>query len=215
MHPSIKILSLIFIGIWMHRFSVAELSIFAGLMALAMLYWRINSWFLMLWRMRLLFVSIFLVYALTTPGEYLRLLPEVSITYEGLYEGFMQIARLGLMLSAIALLIATTTRNELIAGFYGILKPLSYLKLAPERFAARLCLTLQYLEDAEAAKKERKPTANQQWSAQKAWQDLFNLDFWNQVHQPNPSQAISLEMPALHYKDWMVLVVICVLAWKI
>ncbi|NBO10923.1 MAG: hypothetical protein EBV25_05100, partial [Methylophilaceae bacterium] len=103
----------------MHRFSVAELSIFAGLMALAMLYWRINSWFLMLWRMRLLFVSIFLVYALTTPGEYLRLLPEVSITYEGLYEGFMQIARLGLMLSAIALLIATTTRNELIAGFYG------------------------------------------------------------------------------------------------
>ena len=69
--------------------------------------------------------------------------------------------------------------------------------------------------DAEAAKKERKQTANQQWSAQKAWQDLFNLDFLNQVHQLNPSQAISLEMPALQNKDWMVLVVICVLAWKI
>jgi energy-coupling factor transport system permease protein len=58
------------------------------------------------------------------------------------------------MLGGIALLMITTTQNKLIAGFYVLLRPLKLLKLKPERFAARLCLTLQYLEDGETVKRK-------------------------------------------------------------
>ena len=155
MHPTTKILALIFLGIMINKLGSGVLIAMLCLMAFLAGYWRANIWVKMLLRMRWLFLSMFLVYGLATPGEYVPwMLIDFGFTYEGLSAGILQIMRLMLMLGAIALLLATTTQNKLIAGFYVLLKPLNLLKLKPERFAARLCLTLQYLEDGETVKRK-------------------------------------------------------------
>ena len=195
MHPTTKILALIFLGIMLNKLGSGALIAMLCLMVLLAGYWRANIWVKMLLRMRWLFLSMFLVYGLATPGEYVPWMPiDFGFTYEGLSAGILQIMRLMLMLGGIALLLATTTQNKLIAGFYVLLKPLNLLKLKPERFAARLCLTLQYLEDGEMAK--RKSGAE---SIRSLLQSLHLSDV-----EKYETQIITLELPNFTIVDFVV-----------
>ena len=105
------------------------------------------------------------------------------------------------MLGGIALLMATTTQNKLIAGFYVLLKPLDLLKLKPERFAARLCLTLQYLEDSEMAKRK---------SSGESFRALLQALHLGDVAEFE-AQVITLELPNFTAVD--VLVFVSILIW--
>src|SRR3546814_19079176 len=73
-------------------------------------------------------------------------------TYEGITAGFMQIARIGIMLAGVALLLTTTTRDNLMAGFFLVLYPLKWTGLNPERLAVRRWLTLHYVDHAPAVR---------------------------------------------------------------
>ncbi|WP_286162421.1 CbiQ family ECF transporter T component [Methylobacillus flagellatus] len=101
----------------------------------------------MLRRSRLLLLSLLLIYAWTTPGEYLPGWPLwLAPSYEGLAAGGLQLLRLALMLAALSLLLQTTSREQFIAGLLQLASPLRFIGLDPQRFAARLWLTLHYLE---------------------------------------------------------------------
>ena len=56
------------------------------------------------------------------------------------------------MLAGLSLLLATTDRENLVSGLLTLLHPLNYLKLPSERFAARLWLTLHYVEQPASVK---------------------------------------------------------------
>lgn len=104
-------------------------------------------------RMRLFFISIFIIYAYGTPGEYLWQSSVIfSPTYEGLNLGLMQIERLVISLAALSLLIATSAKENLIVGLYVLFSPLKLLGFQVERFAARLLLTLEYVEELASSK---------------------------------------------------------------
>ena len=147
------------------------------------------------------------VYGLSTPGEYVQWMPiDWGVTYEGLRAAGLQITRLATMLGCIALLMATTPRNDLIAGFYLLLTPLKVVYLKPERFAARLYLTLQYLEDTQLVSEKNK--------RENFWTQLLNMN----LRQPesHKAQVIALETPAFSYIDFVCLVafaVAVVMAW--
>ena len=199
MHPAIKILGLICLGIALNKLAMSALiAIFCVMVAVAV-YWQVGAWLHMLWRMRWLFLSMLLVYGLTTPGEYVKWMPtDWGVTYEGLRAGSLQIARLVTMLGGIALLMARTPRRDLIAGFYLLLTPLKALKLKPERFAARLCLTLQYLEDVEFAHQKNK--------SERFWTQLLDMNLsQNERHQ---TQVIELQAPTFGYVDLIGLCVV-------
>jgi energy-coupling factor transport system permease protein len=203
MHPAIKILGLICLGVVLNKLAASSLFALLGLMVVGIVHWQVGTWLKMLLRMRWLFLSICLVYSFTTPGEYVKWMPlSMGVTYEGLQAGFLQIIRLSTMLAAIALLMSTASRSDLIAGFYLLLRPLRLLKLRPERFAARLSLTLQYLEDAELKK--------QNALTEKSWTQLLNMDLSGQgVYQ---SQVIELQLPGFVYLDFVGLAVMLVAA---
>ncbi len=195
MHPTTKILALIFLGIMLNKLGSGALIATLCLMVLLATYWRANIWVKMLLRMRWLFLSMFLVYGLATPGEYVSWMPiDFGFTYEGLSAGILQIMRLMLMLGGIALLMITTTQNKLIAGFYVLLKPLNLLKLKPERFAARLCLTLQYLEDGEMEKRK---------SGGESIRSLLQSLHLSDVEKYE-TQIITLELPNFTIVDFVV-----------
>ncbi len=98
-------------------------------------------------RFKWFFLVMMSIFAFNTPGEHVAGLPlAISPTYEGLLAGSTQTLRICLMLAAISLIIIANTRQQLISGFYFIFSPLKILGLAVERFAARLWLTLHYVE---------------------------------------------------------------------
>lgn len=93
------------------------------------------------------FLVMLFIFAFNTPGQHLAKWPfDFSPTYEGIITGLTQMLRIMLMLAGISIILACNTRQQLISGFYFIFWPLKYFGLKVERFAARLWLTLHYVE---------------------------------------------------------------------
>ena len=98
-------------------------------------------------RFKWFFLVMMTIFAFNTPGEHIVAWPFViSPTYEGFIAGLTQALRICVMLAAISLIVAGNTRQQLISGFYFIFSPFKYWGLDVERFAARLWLTLNYVE---------------------------------------------------------------------
>lgn len=123
-------------------------------------------------RTRWIMVSLWLIYAFTTPGEPLLAL-DWSPTREGVLEGGVQMLRLWVALAGLAILLGRLHRSQLIAGLYSVFLPLQWLGLSRERCAVRLALTLNYAEAAMlrsaswqetlsslSAENEKQPTAH-------------------------------------------------------
>lgn len=120
-----------------------------GLMlaSLVLLVRGTKTFYTLLRRARWLLISIMAIYAFATPGELLPQFPDaIAPTYEGLATGGLQSLRLAMMLAALAALLASTSRDAIMAGIYLMLMPLRPLGVSPDRFAARLWLTLHYVE---------------------------------------------------------------------
>ena len=102
----------------------------------------------LLLRARWLLASILMIYAYATPGEYIHGFPEaIAPTFEGVTAGSLQALRVVAMLGGLSMWLATSTREEIISGISQLLASLSVIGLYPERFSARLWLTLQYVEN--------------------------------------------------------------------
>lgn len=155
MHPSIRILALFALAAAVHAMQWRGLCGALVVLGIMLLYFRATLAGNIFYRARWLMVSLLLIYAYATPGEYLRDLPfELLPTYEGIAAGTQQVLRLALMLAALALLLATTGREQLMGGIYQLLLPLRWLGFPPERFAARLWLTLHYVEQTPLPRRQ-------------------------------------------------------------
>lgn len=119
----------------------------ATMLGLALSRMKNNQFFNSIKRLKWFFLVLIIIFAFNTPGEHmLTSSTSISPTYEGLLAGCTQALRIMVMLAALSLIMACNTRPQLISGFYFICLPLKYLGLDVERFAARLWLTLHYVE---------------------------------------------------------------------
>ncbi len=148
LHPATRIFCLVILAIvlpMMHWPAMLALLV-ALLLSQWAVYWR--DFRRLLRRVRWLLLSLMLIYAFATPGEYLAGWPDCCApTYEGLEQGALQALRLLLMLAALSLVLAHTSREDFIAGILAWLRPLAVFGVSAERFATRLWLTLYYVEN--------------------------------------------------------------------
>lgn len=196
-HPSIRIVAIVLLAILLQRLSLLPVLVLAVAMALLLITVRARIYLTMMRRMRWLLLVMLLVYALTTPGEYFSSWPLwLAPTHEGLRAGLIQALRLSVMLAGLALLLRLSTREQLVVGFLMLLRPLSHLGLDTERFAARLWLTLHYVEQPQL---EKTPAA--------MFQRLktFHLD-----DNTEPPMTIHLHAPAFGWHDWCILFLLLV-----
>ncbi|WP_366910262.1 hypothetical protein [Methylotenera sp.] len=101
--------------------------------------------------MKWLFISIFIIYAYGTPGEYISHIPSsVAPTIEGCILGIIQIVKLIIALATLSILFATSSKEQLMIGLHLMLLPLNLLGLNTNKFTARLLLTLGYVEELAA-----------------------------------------------------------------
>ena len=148
MHPFVKILYFVLILILMSFLSDQMLSMLFLLVVVMAMILQFKHFIHVVKRVRLLLLSILLIYAFATPGQYVSYLPlYLAPTIEGLEQGGLQVMRLLIALAALDLLYSNSSKEQLILGLYTLFKPLEFLGLNTERFAVRLFLTLEYVED--------------------------------------------------------------------
>ncbi len=174
------------------------------LVLIVLYYFKIKTFLHMVRRMRWLFLSIFIIYAFGTPGELLPQFPvTIAPTYEGIYLGWQQVEKLLLALAALALLVTRTSKEHLMLGMYMLLTPLKFAGLNVERFAARLMLTLNYVEELAVTDKAG-----------------FRFSRLDEIHDLiNPSQQnnmITFHDPGFGWMDKLVMFLLTVISvWLI
>lgn len=146
-------------------------------------------------RARWLFLSLLLIYALATPGQPLAdAVPLSSMTAEGVAGGAQQALRLAVLLASLALLLQGLSREQLLAGIYGLLRPLRLAGINPERFAVRLGLTLSYADALPPAKLGRQ-----------GWQALAGS---HRAATPAPATPLLLPRQDFGWRDALALAVV-------
>ena len=127
----------------------------AVMLGLALNSMKNNQFFRSIKRLKWFFLVLIIIFAFNTPGEHVVTTPtSISPTYEGFIAGFTQTLRIMVMLAALSLILACNTKQQLISGFYFLFSPLKCSGLDVERFAARLWLTLHYVETQQTDNKQ-------------------------------------------------------------
>ena len=149
-------------------------------------------------RFKWFFLVMIIIFAFNTPGEHIKGWPfEVSPTYEGLIAGLTQLLRILVILAGLSLLLTLNTRQQLISGLYFLFLPLKYLGLQVERFAARLWLTLHYVE-----------RQNEQHAIKDVMVALKNITTVDDTHE---NISITVETPIFKLVDYSILLLMIVL----
>ena len=203
LHPAVKIGFFILLLIFIPHLKFQGLCGLAFVLLLALIHFRVRNFISMILRMRWLFFSMLFIYAYTTPGQYLGNLPiELAPSYEGLRDGLYQMTRISLALAGISILMATSTKESLMGGIYILIKPLSFLNVSPERFTARLYLTLQNVDKI----KSKDINHDNKLSLQ----DRFQLYLSNTQTLFLP-EKVYLVIPRFGFLDWLCTVLIFML----
>lgn len=148
-HPAVQIYVWFCLTLATQMLDAYALIAVAGI--LIVLSFRICAarFFFLLRRTRWILLSVFLIYAYTSPGEVLW--PHLGVfspVTDGLVYGLKQLLHLLAALAGLSILLTLLSQTQLIAGLYTLCRPLSLLGVSRERFAVRLALTLRYAESA-------------------------------------------------------------------
>lgn len=163
LHPASLILIWLAFAFCIPWLRPAELSAIVFLFSLPLLLRHSAQYLRLLRRSRWLLISLILVYAFVTPGvAAIAVLGAYSPSREGLVSGGLQALRLISLLATLALLLATTSRDRILAGLYFLLRPLVLIGVDIDRVAARIWLTLHYAEKADKAE-QAGPRRSGEW----------------------------------------------------
>jgi len=103
-------------------------------------------------RSRWLLLAIAILFAWSTPG--VLLVPDAgnwSPTTDGVLLGLVHAARLVTLVAALAVLLETTPKEDLVGAIYALTAPLAAIGMSRARLAVRLMLVFQYAEATPAA----------------------------------------------------------------
>ncbi len=143
-------------AVLMNKLGFYPLLLVAILLTTVLIQIKSRQFFRMIRRMKWFFITMLFIYAFNTPGEHiLGFNFYFAPTYEGLQSGLLQMLRMLSLLGALSLIMNFNSKQQLISGFYFMLLPLRYVGIKVERFAARLCLTLDYVESAQQLNKSK------------------------------------------------------------
>jgi energy-coupling factor transporter transmembrane protein EcfT len=202
MHPLVRIICLIAFAFMVQMFHWPALAAVSALLLMLMPWCGGPTFRILLRRSRWLLLSMLLIYAYATPGQYLSGLPDnFAPTYEGLQAGLMQMGKLAAMLAALSLLLALSSREDIMVGVCLLLQPLRQMGIAPERFAARLWLTLHYVENMPDG--VLRNLRRHGWCLQTALQDSSGVK----------PEFVQLRFPRFQWVDLLVLMLLPPLFW--
>lgn len=196
LHPATRLLMWFSFALFLPWLTATALALSSLVLLPFLLAGHHSPFIRLLRRTRWLLLSIFLLYALATPGD--SLLPSLgafSPTREGLQTGTLQAWRLAILLAGLALLLAATPGKELLSGIYYLIRPLAALGVASDRIAARIWLTLYYAEQTLHLKPRE-------------WRD--KLAHALNPEEPAATHMVRFELAPSSLRDWLALTLLLV-----
>lgn len=161
MHPAIRIVMLVVFAGLLAQGELPRLLLSFALLAILHGAVRTVDFAVlgrMLQRMRWLFVSLAVIYLWFTPGDPLfPVLGAVSPTAEGVRAGALRVGLLVVLVTAVNLLLQSTSREQLLVGLYWLARPLQWLGFSRERLAVRMVLVLETVPHLQSMLQGRKP----------------------------------------------------------
>ena len=157
MHPFIKVLSLLvvismLVSLNPERVILISVGLFSFLILKGRAYWQ-HIWQLC-WRMKWLWISLLVLYGWFVPGSPMfitDLIPLALIpSQDGLTTGLLRALVLLNIISAVVLIMKSTSQEALIVSIMWLIYPFKMLKVDTGLFAARLVLTMDRVTDTEA-----------------------------------------------------------------
>jgi energy-coupling factor transporter transmembrane protein EcfT len=165
------------------------------------LYVNNRHYFDLTYRLKWFYLAMLGIFAFNTPGEHLFFGSFVlKLTYEGLLLGLEQVLRIATLLALLSLILMQNTRQQLISGIYFLIQPLAYCGIDLKRFAARLLLTLYYVELQQPSAKKGSLTGGIFQYLNHKMSEVQDVDI-----------AIELDNPQYAIADYLVLVALCLL----
>jgi len=162
------------------------------LLALAVLIMARRMPFRLIWRTRWLLLVLLFGYAYSLPGAPVSpLLAEFSPSWEGVWHGLEQAARLAVLLLWLDILVLRLSSEALLAGLFQLIRPFSIIGLDPRRAALRLGLTLRAIEGMERGRGNLR--------------SLLELDY-----EPDLPQRIQLHLLPLRAIDLAIPGLLCI-----
>jgi hypothetical protein len=161
MHPVIRVFSVIVALVFLAT-PVWDVVIFVLISSIGLLVFReqelLRSSLYMLWRLKWLYLSIFIVYGWFTPGEAIVTLEFISTSYlptmEGLQTGALRVSVLIAIVSMVSSLLQTIDKGKLVSAIIWLTLPLKTLGLDTRRFSLLLVLTLDKVLVSEMTMRE-------------------------------------------------------------
>lgn len=144
MHPGVIIFAWLGVVIALQVLELLPLGGLLLVMPLVLSGPQRRRWWQLARRSRWLILILVLTFLLSTPGE--ALWPGFAGSWEGIVAALAQAGRFLLILAAVAWLLETCQRDELMAGLYCLLRPLNRLGWRTERAVARLALVLEQVD---------------------------------------------------------------------
>lgn len=147
LHPATLLVGWVSLILLVQSFSLTGVSLLAILVLL--MAWAVAPAraLLLIRRTRWLLLSIFVLFALGTPGERLEgAIGDVGFTREGLVLATEHVLRLVLALASLAAVHERLGTDGLMAGLYWMLAPLAPLRSLRDRIVVRLMLVIEYVE---------------------------------------------------------------------
>jgi len=171
MHPFIKIICLLAIIILLISSSPLRISLILLLLCFLLVFAGRAYWYAV-WKMskkmKWFWLSLLVLYGWFIPGTPVFFLETIPVTYipsiEGLSEGGLRALALFSIVSAVVLIMKSSTQGELIVSIMWLISPLRLLKIQTTKFAARLVLTLEKVTNTEKEINNELFTGNKQIS---------------------------------------------------
>jgi energy-coupling factor transport system permease protein len=205
MHVLVKFVCLVFLAFVLSNLQHYQLIGLVSMLSCIAFVFYARDFTHMLRRVKWLLMILVLIYAFSTPGEYIPSfkLP-IRPTYEGIVAGLTQALIIVAMLASLTLVLSSTPRAKLVGGLYQLLSPLKHLGLRAEKFAVRIWLTLHYIES-------RQPLIDAK---------LFNLNEALSAHLKRhqaSNHEIVIDVDVFRWQDYLLLVLLLlsVLFWVV
>lgn len=157
MHPFIKILCLLVIitmlvALSPERVVIITIALLLLVILKGKIYWQAIRQ--MCWRMKWLWLSLLILYGWFIPGSpifFTDIVPLILIpSSEGLIMGGLRALVLFNIISAVVLIVKSTTKEALIVSIMWLMTPFKLFKMDTGVFAARLVLTMERVTETES-----------------------------------------------------------------
>ena len=160
----------------------------------------------MLRRMKILFISMFIVYLWFTPGQLIYpVLNDWSPTYEGFYLALLKMLALAVLILAVTSLLRLTPRDQLVCGIYYVSYPITWFGLRRDRLIARTILTLE-LASQPAVRKEQSKQKLAFSQYMNALVNQFAENFKDAIEPQLLLQDLEVEiLPPPSIRQWLML----------